>query len=163
MWRKATWSVAQPPNEGGEHVATKRRGERGADAPVDRGRPRHGVDKRAVFGWAVHPEGAATEPVPQRAWSWRLHARTGEAYVVAVLVSPASASGGREAVPRDGSFWKGVRKGVRGKAGGETGMAAQPEGARAVPPGTGNGERIARPLVRILAGLGLSTPYYPLT
>ena len=42
-----------------------------------------------------------------------------------------------------------MRKGVRGKAGGETGMAAQPEVARAVPPGTGNGELIARPLLRI--------------
>ena len=97
------------------------------------GASKNGVDKRAVFGWAVHPEGAATEPVPQRAWSWRLHARTGEAYVVAVLVSPcirqpADQRPSPETVP----FWKGVRKGVRGKAGGETGMAAQPMIARAL-------------------------------
>ena len=79
--------VAQPHNEGASTCDETSRGA-WSGRPHRPGASKNGVDKRAVFGWAIHPEGAATEPVPQRAWSWRLHARTGEAYVVAVLVSP---------------------------------------------------------------------------
>ena len=131
MWRKATGSVAQPPNEGASMLRRNVAGSVERTPP-----PTGGVQERG----RVSARSSAGRSTPEGRRPSRSHKGRGVGGSTPGPAKPmsspswcplSSASGGREAVPRDGSFSKGVRKGVRGKAGGETGMAGQPKIASA--------------------------------